>query len=304
MNVEEEIVKTDLDILNERIAKLEGSKLLWDRYALQQLKAERDKWYAEDGSAIPVTPEVPEYAQHSPAEVVGAEGWWVTMPALLREPPYWVERAKPEQGLEISVSRSNGCFLVRKEVECAEAWINDTAAEAERLGASARLLYLAGHMMRGNRYLLPTQVIGHGEWQLGNYALQPEVPFNAWEKERFKTLFSEKHFIGAYAVGSKLMTHGAGFPRHFIPTVMNRPDMGVVALMEWFNTGWFRDKYYRIARSQARAIDIGKMGRVEGYTAPEAWGGENTPEWRNKFEPTRSDKMPGLWTLGPDGLAR
>lgn len=298
--------RTPLDVINERIAALENSKNLWAMHTVAQLKTERAKWYAADGSALPVVNPTPEYEQHSPAEAVNAEGWWITYPTLLREPPPWVDRARPEQGLEISESRSNGAFFVRKEVECANLWLNDTAAQASLLGASARLLYFAAHMMKNNRYLLPTTVVPGGLWELGDYAVKPNVPFNDWEKAHFKDLFVKHHFGAPTIVAAsvKFVSIGTGYPRHYMPVCVNRPDMGVVSLMEWFNTGWFRDKYYRIAAAQAKQIDMGKMGRVEGYTPPEQWGGENTAAWRDKYESQKPADLPGLWTLGPDGLAR
>lgn len=301
-----ENVKTPLNVIDERIAALEGTKNLWGMYTLAQLKAERAKWYDDQGNPIPVTNPEPEYEQYSPAEVVNASGWWTTYPSLLREPPPWVDYSRPEQGLEISVARSNGAVFVRKEVECAEEWINNSAAVAAKLGASPRLIHFAGHFMRGNRYLLPTTVIDGGLWDLGDYAVKPEVPFNAWEKEHFEDLFLDHNFsaVTIAAVSTKFVSIGTGYPKHFMPVCVNRPDMGVVSLMEWFNTGWFREKYYRTAMAQAKAIDQGRMARVEGYTPPEQWGGENTPAWRDKHENSKPSEMPGLWTLGPDGLAR
>lgn len=241
--------------------------------------------------------------EYSPPEVVNAEGYWTIYPEVVRTPSRWFKRGRLAQGLEVSQSRSNGCFQVRKEVEAADAWINQSKSVAARYGASARAIHFAGHFMR-NRYLFPTHVLPGGLFKLGDYAVKPDVPFNEWERALFQRLFTRYHFSAATILAVRWLNIGTGDPNHFMPVSVNRPDMGVLAMMEWINTGMFMHEHYTRALWLAEQIDMGKRAPIEGYTTPDIWGGENSPSWRRKYEDKTPSKLPAFWTLGPDGLAR
>ena len=241
--------------------------------------------------------------QNSPPEVVNAEGWWTIYPQVVRTPSRWFKRARMAQGLEVSQSRSNGCFQVRKEVEAADAWLNQPVAVAERYGASARAIHFAGHFMR-NRYLFPTHVIPGGIFQLGDYAVKPAVPFNAFERDLFRRVWKKTHFSAATIIAVRWLNVGVGYPNCYLPVSVNRPDMCVPAIMEWVNTGMFLEENYVRALWLAEQIDQGRRAPEEGYTTPDKWGGENSASWRRKHEDKTPSKLPGFWTLGPDGLAR
>ena len=244
-----------------------------------------------------------DFEQHSPPEVVNAEGWWTIYPQVTRTPSKWFKHARLPQGLEVSQSRSNGCFLVKREVEAADAWLNQSEAVAERYGASARAIHFAAHWMR-NRYLFPTHVLAGGLFQLGDYAVKPAVPFNEYERSLFHRAFTKHHFSGPTIIAVRWLNINVGYPDHYLPVSVNRPDMCVPAIMEWVNTGMFLEHNYRKALALAAQIDLGKAKPIPGYSPPERWGGTNSKSWRQRYESQKPADLPGFWTLGPDGLAR
>ncbi len=330
---------TDLENLIARIEalmkRIRVTKNIFDYQVLLGLIEEAELWFDEEGGEIPVeTPGDALNVQFSPAEVVPVEGeplkWQnvqlddleMKMPNFLGGRYGWRNRNLSE-GLDISVNRSNGCFLIRNLQETAELWASRPADVArafnkKRLRASPRVVMLAGHMMGAElpwRFMFPTFDL-RGADDLADYAFDQDVPFNDEEKRIWRLMFTLTHSKGGYLGASQLegrlrswdvfvnpegkdsSLHVRVDPlgRHNILTVQNHPEWILPTAMAIYNTSRFKRLWYNKARSLAFQIDQGAP-RVPGYTKPEFWGfdpakggGAAYFEWYKLFE--RNEGLP------------
>lgn len=281
---------TALDTLNAKIVELEAQyakdRNMWTKVAIDHLKDERQKWYAADGSLIPVTPApITPVVQISPPEVVGVDGWWTFVPTGYGNLPWWGHNIPDiNAGLELSVSRDNGCFIVKNQRDTATLWLNDTDAVAKRYKITPRLVKMVGHRLNNMRYMLPTDNLrGGGPFaNLQDYALNPEVPFNDEEKRVWRQMFVAHHFGAANLAGADFQFTALTLypaekdaskrvpisPRLHCVTVGNHPEWVVPVMMSRYNNGVFIKGAYRAALHEAHQIDNYKVARVPGYEAP------------------------------------
>ena len=324
---EDEYEPTPLEALLDRIIYLRN---LIDTYKgklsaqfllnLRALEEEARKWFDVDGNPIPVVdPTEPLEIQFSPAEAATATGWWTFTPSNFGKLPRWFRNRSRHvtMGLELSQSRINGAFLIRNLQTTAEAWLkNDTGNyegakawanyySARRGGGSrcsARVLFLAAHIMVDQRYMFPTWN-RPGADGLEGYALNPDIPFNEDERNAWSELFQDNHLRAAIG-GSKLRDNLRAWPITFngslfrdhvadpngkqqIYTVANHPNWVVPAACAWYNSGDFKRDFYYSAQRLAYAIDHGDA-RVEGYRTPEEFGYEEADgsmtAWYARYE--------------------
>ena len=318
---------TDLENLLARIEalmeRLRVTKNIFDYQVLMSLIEEAELWFDDEGGEIPVeTPGNALNVQFSPAEVVPVEGeatiWQnvqlqdtdMKMPNFLRS---WRNR-KLDDGFDISVDRSNACFLFRNLEETGKLWADNPmdmarAFNGKRLRASPRVFLLAGTMMQNMRFMLPTfDFVGADP--IADYAFDQAVPFNDEEQRIFRLMFKLVHSKGAYQGSSQLegrlhswdvfvnpeqkdsSLHIRVDPlgRHNILTVINHPEWILPTAMAIYNTSRFKRLWYAKARRLAFQIDQGAP-RVPGYTKPEFWGfdpesggGAAYTQWYKLFE--------------------
>jgi len=311
---------TDRELLEKHINELvEGQEKafnIWTQYAIENLREELARGYAEDGSAIPIQPRNDELlVQFSPPEAVNApadEYWTVYPRGMVETPPKWISEsgADPAAGLELTVRRSNGCFGIRNQIETSERWINDAAAVAEEYGCSSRAIRVAGYKMQGALFMLPTDDTIRNPYGRYGYALQPDIPFNDEEKRVWREMFVRYHFNLMMANTwlahplelnpSRLNASERGRidpnGRHGCVTVPNTPQLIVPALMAFFNTAAFKERFYSTALIICREVDAGRTGRVPGYVTVEQMGGDfsNPFEWYAENESTSAHDIPAF----------
>lgn len=319
--VDEEVVLSDAELLQDFINVLKNKQKslfnLWRAKQIVELEEELAKWYDAAGNKIEPTPEKTELTiQFSPEEVLNAEGWWTAYPKGYGELPDWIgDYTDPEEGLDLSCSRSNGCFLIRNKQETAEAFLAHSERIAKEVGTTRRLIKMMGYMLKDWRYMFPTMNLkGTGTFRvLMDYALEPEVPFNEDEKRVFRWMFSRYHFNGSAMLGTKWQTANVQYRpeeknpkdrqpvdpsgKHRCITVVNHPQWVLPATMEIYNTGIFKYNAWDSARRLARDIDKGVKARVPGYETIKEMTGESTPmkQFWDEFEPSRADKRPQFY---------
>ncbi len=300
------------------------TKNKWAYRALQLLKAEYEaNYFDEDGNEIEIPLPTGELAvQISPEEVLDAEGWWTAEVSGFTRPKYnrKLKKVNIGEGLRISKKRSNGGSLIFNAEMTADLWMNDPqkVSKALKFRASPRLLLLAGTMLKGRMFLLPT-FHAPGADGLDDYSIKPEVPFNEAEQkiwyDNFKTYqkqgslymggairwrFPVRHYPGPWSD----MKNGKGATdvdpvngKHIIPIWTNRTDWILPAVMADYNTITFKRDTYDQARRLAHQIDAG-AARVPGYTHPMEWGADEGREgleaWYKRFESTNGASRPRL----------
>lgn len=313
---------TDLEVLEDYIELLEAAQEegfnLWRAVAIENLKEEASKWYDEDGNKIPVTPEVPVIdIQFSPEEALDLEGWWTVPVGEFGPPIRYLERKQKrgrytidfDEGLDLSRSRSNGCFFVRNKQESADVFLSETDRIMDETGTTRRIVQMMGHIMNGWQYMFPTfdfygaekaKRIGQG---VGHYAIDPEVPFNDEEKRVFKQMFVKNHLGGAAFVGAKWQTWNVllnpNFKKegvapglvdptnhHRMITAANHPWWILPYMIDHFNTTAFKKKIWAGTVRLAHSIDRGEKGRVPGYMTIKEMTGSATTNVRALGEDT------------------
>ena len=260
----------------------------WAKRALLLMKEEYEANYFDDAgeeTEIPI-PDGPPVIQISPEEVLDADGWWTAEVTGFTTPKYnrKLKKVDISEGLKISKKRSNGAHLIFNAEETAKLWMEQPKAVSEALGfrASPRLIKLAGTMLRGRLFLLPTFHLA-GANGLDDYAIKPEVPYNDAEMKIWYDNFLNWQSKGSLMFGSKLQWR---FPvrlypegidvdpengKHVIPIFTNKPSWILAAVMADYNTDTFKHDTYNQARRLAHSIDAGAP-RVPGYTHPTEWG--------------------------------
>jgi hypothetical protein len=320
-NEEVEEEKSDLEKLLERLAALKEivPYNFWHAKTLAELEEEAQESYDAEGVAIPVVdPVLPLNTQFSPPEVIAAEGWqrvhvlpsgvgrirrghWLSETGSKDGPDYSIS-----EGLEISNSRSNGCFRIRNLDETAAEWAADPEKWAKIYSSggrivSPRLLLMAAADMSGFKFMFPT--FNYRGWsKRPDYAFEPAIaPFNEEEKFVWRWMFSRYH-MDAWKGGLSFFRNVQARPdirdtkkrepvdpneKHKLLAIANHPNWILPAAMQRFNTDKFKHEPYDKARGDARLID-GGAARVPGYTHPREWGAEDTPEgleaWYKKYE--------------------
>ncbi len=324
---------TDLENLLARIESwmelVRKSKNINHYNTLLELIEEAEQWFDDEGEPIPVeTPGDELNVQFSPAEVVPVEGeetvWQnVQLEDLDMKIPNFLRKWRNRNlgaGLDISLDRSNGCFLIRNLQETAENWADESYAEnlarafnKKRLRASPRIFVLAGHMMGAEnpwRFMFPTWEF-KGSSGIADYAFEQGVPFNDEEKRIFRLMFKLVHskggFLGASQYERRLndsfdvlvnpgekdsSLHVPVDPlgKHRMLTVFSHPEWILPTAMAVYNTTRFKRLWYRKALALAYQIDMGNRGRVPGYLPPEHFRGGGPvdeafrTQWRELFE--------------------
>ena len=310
--VEEVIVPTALDELNGKIQtlrdRLAKEKNAWDQYALDALLKEAATSFDPDGEYLPDEAATSDVTvQLSPPEVVNATGYWNVQPRAFDILPDWIQKLEidPSIGLNISVSRSNGCVQIQNQVETSALWIADSETIAANYGVSARSIKMAGYAMAGWRYLLPAMDwLSPFAWD--NYSVQPEVPFNTAEKQLWQRNWSRFQFSGG-ALGGAKMQYSDLFVdpkdpatlidlnnRHVIVTMANHPQHVVPGMMAMFNTGMFMYTRWRSAVNAAHQIDAGMASRVgnPGYSTVSITGKDKTAWYAANGEDTNKGRKP------------
>jgi hypothetical protein len=292
---------TDYEQLAAHIAEMEADQArggfnLWRQQSINSLKRELERWFDEEGNKVE-----PEYDPHaesdncSPAEVQGAPGWY------------------EQQGIEVSVARSNGCVRVRALYDTA-IWYRDHAQEvADQCGASVRIIRMVGEALSTQEwYMLPTHEIkGGGSFNKPYVPLQPEVPFNEAECELWKANFVRSHFTAASVIFGGNLESGKIIRKkadgaeeiiegHYIWTIVNSPHAIIPALAKRYQgKGWLQRKYLQMI-GYAHQIDRGTMGRIAGYSKPFDQGGPEVQDskdmanWYNTVEDGHVLKQPRL----------
>lgn len=283
----EEKKPTDYDMLAAHIADMEAQQAvkfnLWRAVSIASAKRELERWFNEEGAAIPVTPDpVPEGDNVSPPEVIGAEGWYT------------------QQGIEVSVARSNGCVKIRKKMDTG-AWYRDHAAEvAKKFGASERIICMMGFdLVEPEWYMLPTHDISGmaaEKFRVPYTPLLPEVPFNDAEKALFADNFKRFHFSKGALVGATFQCHtlanpdGSEIDGHAVWTSTNHPQEIIPKLAAMYaSTGMLKRKYHQTL-GLAHLIDAGQRARVPGYSKLP----DPSRAYRKALEPTAVLNMPPL----------
>lgn len=317
---EEEKEPTAKELFEAKIQQLEENQSRygfnkWRQVAIESLRKELQIGFDADGNEIPIeNPSGPPAIQFSPEEAVNwpVDDYWRVFPqGLLDVPPPWISDsgANPEEGLAITVRRSNGCFGIYNLIETAKLWTQNAAAVASKYGCSIRVIQVAGHMMgKGGLFMLPTDDSIMNPYGRAGYAVQPEIPFNEEEKRVWREMFRRYHLnvvAGAKHLVWPLELHPERpqaesrervdpLGLHGCVTVANNPQLVVPALMAFYNTAAFKQRFYRTALAVCRDVDANRRGRVPGYMRPEEVGGDfsNPFDWYAEYESTDVTKEP------------
>ena len=207
-------------------------------------------------------------------------------------------RPNLDEGLDISVDRSYGAFLIRNLQETAIRWVEDPSGTArsfnrKKFRASPRVFLFAGTMMKDRRFMFPLSELP-GANDLPDYAFEDQLAVapnteevRVWE-EMFRKYQMQAILFGPSQLEDRLREHEIVFnplasdPADLVPvdssgkhvafTISNHPNWILPTAMAVYNTSRFKRNCYEFARGLAFKIDNGQAARVVGYTPPEDWG--------------------------------
>lgn len=306
---EEEEIPTELDVLEDRIERLEAEQEvswnLWRQDTIEKLKKFALTAFDSEGAQTALIPETENVIhQFSPDEALDLDGWWTVGPGefgkklsrrLTKEIDAYRKRGVDilGDGLELSRRRSNGCWVIRNKQETANEFLRDPQFYANKYGTSLRVIQMMGYRLDGWKYMLPTfDYYGATKRKdgQGHFAIDPEVPFNDAEIHNYRYGFSNGNFGGGVLAGAKWTTNSiftnpeakakdrisvtSGVNRHRLFIVPNHPHWVIPQMQLLWNTSSFKYKLWRTVCFNIADIDRGAKPPQPGYLTRAEMGGD------------------------------